>query len=245
MSFVWPKRSTEIIEVWKDNLEEEFARIREIVDDYPYIAMGTEVHGDLLLPEAQVNNFVDYNYHTMKVNVDRLKLTKFGLTFSDENGHLPTCGTDKNCAWQFNFQEFNTGNGIDVYRFGELLLSSGCVLNDTIFWVTFHGGYGFGHLLRLLIRKELPESQVTFFNIFKMYFPMAYNIKYLAKFCDHLDGDLNKLAQTLEIERIGVIKRVLIVWLLLLFSRKLKEYYFNGSIERYGGVLFGLSGVDA
>lgn len=28
-----------IRDVWKDNLEEEFAKIREIVVDYPFVAM--------------------------------------------------------------------------------------------------------------------------------------------------------------------------------------------------------------
>ena len=37
---VLPESDSLIIrEVWADNLEEEFALIRDIVDDYPYIAI--------------------------------------------------------------------------------------------------------------------------------------------------------------------------------------------------------------
>ncbi|KAI3716713.1 hypothetical protein L1987_67781 [Smallanthus sonchifolius] len=194
MSIVLPKPdsdSVHIREVWNDNLVEEFALIRQIVDDYPYIAMDTEFPGVVLRPLAQFKNINDYNYVTLKDNVDMLKLIQLGLTFSDENGNLPTCGTDKPCIWQFNFREFNVNEdifandsiemlkqcgidfkknsemGIDANRFGELLMSSGVVLNDNIFWVTFHSGYDFGYLLKLLTCKELPKSQMGFFDLIK------------------------------------------------------------------------------
>jgi hypothetical protein len=37
----------------------------------------------------------------------------------------------------------------------------------------------------------------------QVYFPNIYDIKYLMKFCDSLHGGLNRLAETLEVERIG------------------------------------------
>ena len=36
-----------------------------------------------------------------------------------------------------------------------------------------------------------------------MYFPSVYDIKYLMKFCDNLHGGLNKLAECLDVNRIG------------------------------------------
>ncbi|KAI3730035.1 hypothetical protein L6452_18711 [Arctium lappa] len=109
MSIVLPKRdSVHIREVWNHNLDQEFALIREIVDDYPYVAMDIEFPGVVLRPLIQFKNINDYNYLTLKDNVDMLKLIQLGLTFSNENGNLPTCGdTDKTCIWQFNFREFN------------------------------------------------------------------------------------------------------------------------------------------
>ncbi|KAI3677294.1 hypothetical protein L1987_86918 [Smallanthus sonchifolius] len=260
--------SVEIREVWSDNLEQEFDFIREIVDDYPYIAMDTEFPGVVLQPLKQFKNITDCNYQTLKDNVDMLKLIQLGLTFSDENGNLPTCGTGKYCIWQFNFQEFNVNEdifandsiellkqsgidfkkisekGIDADRFGELLMSSGIVLNDNICWVTFHGGYDFGYMLKLLTKKELPGSQVVFFDLMKVFFPMMYDIKHLMRFFNHLHGGLNKLAEILEVERIGTCHQAGSDSLLTLhLFKKLKERYFSGSTEKYAGVLYGL-GVE-
>nr|XP_043609993.1 probable CCR4-associated factor 1 homolog 6 [Erigeron canadensis] len=270
MSDVMPNSdSIEIREVWNANLEEEFDLIREIVDDYPYIAMDTEFPGVVLRPLAQFKNINDYNYHTLKDNVDMLKLIQLGLTFSDENGNLPTCGSEKHCIWQFNFREFNvnedifandsiemlrqcgidfeknTQMGIDACRFGELLMSSGIVLNPNICWVTFHSGYDFGYLLKLLTRKELPKTQEGFFNLINVYFPMVYDIKHLMRFCNHLHGGLNKLAEILEVKRIGVCHQAGSDSLLTSHAfKKLKESYFDGATEKYAGVLYGL-GVES
>ena len=37
----------------------------------------------------------------------------------------------------------------------------------------------------------------------QIYFPTVYDIKYLMKFCDNLHGGLNKLAEVLDVDRIG------------------------------------------
>lgn len=37
----------------------------------------------------------------------------------------------------------------------------------------------------------------------QLFFPQIFDIKYLMKFCDNLHGGLNKLAETLDVERIG------------------------------------------
>jgi CCR4-NOT transcription complex subunit 7/8 len=268
MSLLPKGDSIHIREVWNDNLEEEFALIREIVDDFPYIAMDTEFPGIVLRPVGNFKNSNDYHYQTLKDNVDVLKLIQLGLTFSDDQGNLPTCGTDKYCIWQFNFREFNVNedvfandsiellrqsgidlnknneNGIDAVRFGELLMSSGIVLNDSVYWVTFHSGYDFGYLLKLLTCQNLPDTQAGFFNLINMYFPTLYDIKHLMKFCNSLHGGLNKLAELLEVERIGICHQAGSDSLLTACTfRKLKENFFSCSLEKYAGVLYGL-GVE-
>lgn len=268
MSILPKNDSIHIREVWNDNLDAEFALIREIVDDYPYIAMDTEFPGIVLRPVGTFKSTSDYHYQTLKANVDLLKLIQLGLTFSDEDGNLPTCGTDKFCIWQFNFREFNPADdvfandsiellrqsgidfkknserGVDASRFAELLMSSGIVLNDAVHWVTFHSGYDFGYLLKLLTCQNLPDTQVGFFNLIKMYFPTVYDIKHLMKFCNSLHGGLNKLAELLEVERVGICHQAGSDSLLTSSTfRKLKESFFNGSTERYAGVLYGL-GVE-
>ncbi|XP_009594641.1 putative CCR4-associated factor 1 homolog 7 [Nicotiana tabacum] len=269
MSLLPKSDSIHIREVWSDNLEQEFDLIREIVDEYPYIAMDTEFPGVVLRPVGNFKNSNDYHYQTLKDNVDLLKLIQLGLTFSDENGNLPKCGTDKYYIWQFNFCDFNPNEdvyandsiellrqsgidfkkniekGIDAKRFGELLMSSGIVLNDTVYWVTFHSGYDFGYLLKILTCQDLPDTQAGFFNLINMYFPVVFDIKHLMKFCNSLHGGLNKLAELLEVERVGVCHQAGSDSLLTACTfRKLKENFFSGSMEKYAGVLYGLGVVE-
>ncbi|KAL6495837.1 ccr4 associated factor [Orobanche gracilis] len=268
MSLLPKNESIQIRDVWADNLDEEISLIQEIVDDYPFIAMDTEFPGIVLRPVGNFKNLSDYHYQTLKDNVDLLKLIQLGLTFSDENGNMPMCGTDKRCIWQFNFREFNpnedvyandsiellrqsgidfeknTEMGIDSRRFAELLMSSGVVLNDSVYWVTFHSGYDFGYLLKLLTCRNLPGTQDEFFSMINVFFPVLYDIKHLMKFSNSLHGGLNKLAELLDVERYGVCHQAGSDSLLTSCTfMKLKENFFSGSMERYSGVLYGL-GVE-
>nr|DAD31692.1 TPA_asm: hypothetical protein HUJ06_010543 [Nelumbo nucifera] len=52
----------------------------------------------------------------------------------------------------------NNEKGIDAHRFGELLMSSGIVLNDSVLWMTFNSGYDFSYLLKLLTCQNLPDT---------------------------------------------------------------------------------------
>jgi CCR4-NOT transcription complex subunit 7/8 len=265
--------TVQIREVWHDNLESEFDLIREIVDDFSFVAMDTEFPGIVCRPVGTFKSTADFNYATLKANVDMLKLIQLGLTFSDASGELPTCGTDRGCVWQFNFREFdpardvfasdsiellrqsgidldrNRRRGVDARRFAELLMSSGVVLNDSVSWVTFHSGYDFGYLIKLLTCQNLPDTQAAFFGLIKIYFPLVYDIKHLMKFCNSLHGGLNKLAELLDVERVGICHQAGSDSLLTACAfRKLKESFFNGSTEKYSGVLYGLgveNGVSA
>ncbi|KAJ6745373.1 CCR4-ASSOCIATED FACTOR 1-like protein 10-RELATED [Salix koriyanagi] len=234
MSIAPPKEeSIQIREVWNDNLEEEFALIREIVDQFSYVAMDTEFPGVVLRPVGNFKNINDYNYQTLKDNVDMLKLIQLGLTFSDENGNLPTCGTDKFCIWQFNFREFNVTKDIFASDSIELLCQCGIdfkMNNEKGIDVNRFGA--------------LPETPAGFFDLINMYFPMVYDIKHLMKFCNSLHGGLNKLAELLEVERIGVCHQAGSDSLLTSCTfRKLRDNFFSGSAEKYAGVLYGL-GVE-
>lgn len=277
MSLLSKPNSIQIREVWDHNLEEEFALIRCLVDEFPFIAMDTEFPGIVLRPVGNFKNSNEYHYQTLKDNVDMLKLIQLGLTFSDNNGNLPKCGTmddddddddDRYCIWQFNFREFNDNEdvfandsvellrqsgidfkknneyGIDARKFGELLMSSGIVLNDRVYWVTFHSGYDFGYLLKVLTCQNLPDTQEGFFSLINTYFPTVFDIKHLMKFCNSLHGGLNKLAELLEVERIGVCHQAGSDSLLTACTfKKLKDCFFSGSLEKYAGVLYGL-GVE-
>jgi hypothetical protein len=49
-------------EVWTDNLVEEIGIIREIVEEYPYVAMDTEFPGVVARPVGSFKNSREYHY---------------------------------------------------------------------------------------------------------------------------------------------------------------------------------------
>ncbi|KAG2327718.1 hypothetical protein Bca52824_010446 [Brassica carinata] len=241
MSLFLKDDSIQIREVWNDNLESEMALIREIVDDFPFVAMDTEFPGIVCRPVGTFKTNTEYHYETLRTNVNLLKMIQLGLTFSDEKE--PPDLRSRQQQSGIDFAE-NNRNGVDSRRFAELLMSSGIVLNENVRWVTFHSGYDFGYLLKLLTCQDLPETQSGFFEMIRVYFPRVYDIKHLMKFCNSLHGGLNKLAELLEVERVGICHQAGSDSLLTSCTfRKLQENFFIGSMEKYSGVLYGL-GVE-
>lgn len=257
-------------EVWHDNLEEEMELLRTVVDEYPYVAMDTEFPGVVVRPVGTFKKNGEYHYQTLRCNVDMLKLIQLGLTFINADGGLPMINGEL-CVWQFNFREFslsediyaqdsiellkqsgidfakNEARGIHVERFGELLMTSGIVLNDEVRWVTFHSGYDFGYLLKVVTCQPLPAAESEFFDMMKIYFPTVYDIKYLMKFCDNLHGGLNKVAEMLQVQRIGPQHQAGSDSLLTACTFiKLAKKFFSGvdGAWQHAGILYGL-GADS
>lgn len=211
----------EIRNVWAENVEEEMAAIREVIETHPYVAMDTEFPGVVARPVSETYS-PDYHYKSLKCNVDLLKIIQLGLAFADEGGNFA-----KGCpCWQFNFKfslnddmfaqdsidllvnsgisfEDHASRGIDPLRFGELLMVSGLVLDDRVKWVTYHSGYDYGYLLKILTTQELPADEKGFFDLLRLYFPTIYDIKYMTSLCDGRFGGLQKLADDLGCPRIG------------------------------------------
>ncbi|GMK57880.1 hypothetical protein CspeluHIS016_0407140 [Cutaneotrichosporon spelunceum] len=210
-----------IREVWADNLEAELQHLRNAVDQYPYISMDTEFPGIVARPIGSFKTGSDYHYQTMRCNVDMLKIIQLGVTLSDENGHSP-----EGYTWQFNFQfnltddmyapesiellknsgidfKRNEEDGIDVEYFGELLVTSGLVLFPNVKWVSFHSGYDFGYLLRILTCEPLPAAEQDFFDLLFLWFPCIYDIKHIVRSVKTLRGGLQEIAESLGVQRIG------------------------------------------
>jgi CCR4-NOT transcription complex subunit 7/8 len=80
---------------------------------------------------------------------------------------------------------------------------SGLVLNPDVHWVCFHGSYDFAYLLSVLINTVLPETEDEFTQELVMYFPSHFDIRILVKGNDYLHGGLNRIANTLEVFRVG------------------------------------------
>ena len=212
-----------ITDVWAANLEEEFEKISFLLELYPYIGMDTEFPGFLkrsftaqLTPEEQ-------RYYAEAVSINLTKIIQIGITLSDEGGITPhPC-----CTWQFNFKfskkediyspkaislleeagidfdEFEK-NGIDVVDFAHLFYSSGLVNNPNIVWITFHGSYDFGYLLKMVTHKSLPSSEKDFFKLLRTHFPRFYDIKAILNYlAPSRSGGLQSIADDLGVERHG------------------------------------------
>ena len=82
--------------------------------------------------------------------------------------------------------------GIDVNRFGELFMVSGVVLSRDVKWLTFHSGYDFGYLLKLLTCVSLPNNEAIFQSFRDILSMLFYDMKFLMKFTENLHGGLGK-----------------------------------------------------
>ena len=133
--------SIDIRDVWESNLEEEFVRIRAIVQDYPFIAMvsslsnitidcycfwlhlsakhlilycirsklkpkpsfiplhcqDTEFPGIVVKPVGDFKMQGDYQYQTLRCNVDVLKLIQLGKSCMVQRGEMRA--RDKKQRW--------------------------------------------------------------------------------------------------------------------------------------------------
>jgi len=152
LSFSQPPGMSDIIMVWEDNLETEITGMRDVAETYDHVALETQFPGIVARPTGPFSDYADYNYQTLKANVDLTTVLQISLTFSDEKGNRP-----KPATWRFNFS-FNaerdlfpqdslemrgldlnahSSQGIKPSDFAELLMGSGLVLNEDIRWVTF------------------------------------------------------------------------------------------------------------
>ena len=53
-------------EVWQENLEEEFDLIRDIVDEYPFVARDPEFPGVGARPVGKFKNSGEYHFQTLR-----------------------------------------------------------------------------------------------------------------------------------------------------------------------------------
>ena len=211
-----------IIEVYEDNFEEQIKILADLLEDFNYIGMDTEFPGTVFHVE---NMTEDFYYKSLKKNVDKLKLIQLGITLTNEKGEYP-----KNYpyhTWQFNL-EFDKDTelykdesmdmlkkcgidfdklkkkGIKHDKFAQYFMVSNLVLNPDVHLVSFQGSYDFGYLLKLLINKDLPQTEDEFIEELNTYFINYYDIRVIVKDNENLlKKGLNRLAELLEVRREG------------------------------------------
>ncbi|KAG8834139.1 hypothetical protein FRC17_009478 [Serendipita sp. 399] len=209
-------------DVWNHNLEEAMRDLRRLVDAFPYVAIDCEFPAVVARPIGKFKTSTDYHYQTMRCNVDILKLIQLGIALVNDEGKVA-----QDCTWQFNFY-FNTDEdtyepnsidalskaGLDFARhrsqgiqpadFAELMITSGLVLSDEATWISYHGAYDFGYLLRMLTGAPLPVMEEEFFDIMKIWFPSLYDIKYIMRqIKPSLKGGLQEIAQDLGVANVA------------------------------------------
>ena len=253
---------TKIIEIWKETFQESLIQIKKLVKFSNFVAMDTEFPGTVVKPYFDSNKSQDYYFKTLRLNVNSLQLIQLGISFGHQNHGLIR---NKYCL-QFNFDfdfsenifaqdsidlllrsgvdfEYHKKNGISVEIFISMLLSSGLIFNEKIYWISFHSGYDFGYLIKILTKKPLPQNSIDFLKLVEFYFPNFYDVKYLNLFSGNFIGGLNKLAEKLQVDRIGKVHQAGSDSVLTLsVFEKLRSTYFAGTIhEKFKGILFGLN----
>ena len=260
-----PNEQPGIMEVYEDNFVQEIKAIGKLLEEYNYIGMDTEYPGIVYCVQ---NITKDFYYRTMKMNIDSLKIIQLGITLTNSKGEYP-----RNCkyhTWQFNF-EFDKKvdkiaksslnlleqcgidfgklkrKGIKHRFFSEYFMISGLALNPDINWISFHGCYDFGYLLKLLICQPLPETEREFLNLCDTYFVNYYDIKTMVKRLDIYQGGLNKLAQNLEVLREGKTHQAgsdSVVTIDVYFKLKNNGLLANDIIQNDKNCLFGIDNEE-
>lgn len=265
MSFQHNGSPVQIRNVWAHNVHQEMSLIRALLPTHPFVAMDTEFPGVVARPISEVYS-TDYAYQSLKCNVDLLKIIQLGLAFADSDGKFaPNCP-----CWQFNFKFSLTDDifaqdsidllvksgisfhdhatrGILPSLFGELCMVSGLVLMDNVRWVSFHSGYDYGYLLKLLTMSDLPETEGEFLKLLSLYFPNIFDIKYMTSLLDGMFGGLQKTADDLGAKRIGPEHQAgsdALLTMSTYFKLANAKFVKEGKVEesRFRNELFGFGG---
>ncbi|KAK5119970.1 hypothetical protein LTR85_007046 [Meristemomyces frigidus] len=299
-----------IREVWRQNLDQEMAVLRQLIVKYPYVSMDAEFPGIVARP---IGNFAgskaEYHYQTLRCNVDILKPIQVGITLWTPEGELPPQQPDQAllsdlnrrkipypnnlmylpCTWVFNFHfnldedmfaessiellrqsgvEFQKHQemGISLEAFGSLLTTSGLAFSEDVNWLSFHSGYDFGYLIKLLTDNALPVDQTEFFELVSTFFPKLWDIKFLLRHAQRMrtqgrlstDGQriidslgtksgLQDLAEELGCQRIGPAHTGgSDAWLTGSVFWAMRNKIFSGTLEEdLADQIYGLHGVAA
>ncbi|KAI4290738.1 CCR4-NOT transcription complex subunit 7/8 [Pancytospora philotis] len=247
--------------VWKHNMEEEFANIRQLIKQYNYVAMDTEFPGVVAKPLGSFKSQSSFAYQQLRCNVDILNIIQLGISISDAHGRRPDTGH----TWQFNFKfdldsdmfsqdsidlliaaqidfKSHTENGIDTREFGYFLITSGLVMSDSIVWISFHSAYDFAYLIKILTGNLMQEKEEEFYKFMHALFPTFYDLKYMVRSTDYVRKGLQEIANDMSVAREGTAHQAGSDALLtsLTFFKAIEVLLKYSGFERMASKLYGI-----
>lgn len=254
-----------IKDVWNCNLKFEFGRLCKCAQDYPIIAIDTEFPGFLYDDLAVKSDSREMrSFQRMVMNVREMKLIQLGVTLSDYDGNKPKDGS----TWQFNFRfDINkdrhdgsvnggmeimkrTGVNFDLFKkhgishdiFFACLLRSGLLANPYYHWVSYHGLYDFGYIIKHLHRNVVPDNVYLFEMFFKSYFPTSSDVKVATINDSHLPhrGGLENLSRYFGCKRIGIQHQAGSdsAVTMEIFTKMIQNPQYRLKLENQAGLLF-------
>ncbi|KAM3357358.1 putative CCR4-associated factor 1 9 [Capsicum galapagoense] len=201
--------------VWANNLEYEFSLIRSIIDRFPFVSMKTQFPSVIHRSDFLFWNPIDH-YNIMRRNVNAIKLDQLGIMLTDASGNLPDFDGLYSFTWEFNFYDYDVvyynhtlssigllhehglhfqrirANGIDILCFAEVMMASGLICNNDVSYITFHSGYDFGYLIKILTGRELPNVLPQFIMLMRVFFgDKVYDVKHMIIFCQNFYDEMN------------------------------------------------------
>lgn len=122
-------------------------------------------------------------------------------------------------------------------------MASGLVLNENTHWITFHSGYDFGYMLKLLTCEELPGDIDSFIHKLQIFFPNIIDLKYVTQALgQNYHGGLQAIASSVGVKRIGTMHQAGSDSLItggLYFE--LKKLHSDFKDSKFNGILFGIN----
>ncbi|KAI6380409.1 hypothetical protein MCOR25_001604 [Pyricularia grisea] len=200
-----------IREVWKHNLHEEMAVLRDLIERYSYISMDTTFPGVVCRPMGSFRSKRDYHYQCLRANVDMLNVIQIGITLFNEDGENPPARPNSTdvaellgaagrrsaqqgplpYTWQFNFQ-FSLKDDMYSQSQIESLLQAGID-----FVALERDGINPKEFASLMISSGMVCDE----NISWISFHSAYDFGYLLKllWCNMLPEDQDEFKQLLRL----------------------------------------------
>lgn len=252
------RRTPSIQEVWASNFDHEILRLQRCLQANHILSIDTEFPGCIRsTPWGSIDERV---YEDLRFNVNQTKLIQLGLTASDESGQVAG-------SWEFNFSDFDhqidtqnpssisflEQNGLDFAKLKKqgiplslfTLKFSRIIRRSRVRkWVTFHGLYDIGYLVKAMgVAEELPESMEEFAEMVARGVGVVRDLKEVARWCEGLEQGkvgLERFGELLGEKRFGMKHHAGSDSLLTAFVHAKMARWLGLESGVYDGHLYGL-----